>query len=131
MRKPAVLLLVAAALYAIGDAALAPTPAPEHPGFVDAVLASRSVVAAIRLAIIFAGVFVVISVVALIARRQWLTKIGPVEVSERVADADTEVLRLERELEPARETIGRLRQELSALRDLVAVLRDRGRERSE
>lgn len=73
----------------------------------------------------------VVSVVALIARRQWLTKIGPVEVSERVADADTEVLRLERELEPAKETIDRLRQDLSALKDLVAVLRDRGRERSE
>ena|SRR5690242_12277368 len=131
MKPAAVLLLAVAGIYVMGDAFLAPTPAPEHPGFVDAVLASRAVMAAIRLAIVFAGVYVVASAVALITRGQWLARVGPVEVSERVLDADTEILRLERELAPARETIDRLRQELSALRDLVAVLQNRGRERSE
>src|SRR4051812_6985689 len=75
---PTLLVLFAAAIFAIGDAVLASTPAPDHPGFVDTVLGSRAVVATIRLAIIFAGVYVVVSVVALIARGQWLAKVGPV-----------------------------------------------------
>jgi hypothetical protein len=73
---PTLLVLFAAAVYAIGDAAFAPTPVPKQPGFIDTVLGSRAVVAAIRLAIIFAGIFVVVSVVALIARGQWLTRVG-------------------------------------------------------
>ena len=44
------------------------------------------------------------SIVALIGRRQWLTKVGPVEVSEQVFDIDTENAalksRLKREQEP-------------------------------
>jgi ABC-type protease/lipase transport system fused ATPase/permease subunit len=122
MKLAATLLLAAAGIYAIGDAVLATTPTPEHPGFVDAVLASRAVIAAIRLAIIFAGIYVIVSVIALITRGQWLTRVGPVEVSERVADADTEILRLEGELGQARGNLVRLRQDLSTLTDLAAVL---------
>jgi len=71
IKLSAILLLAAAGIYAIGDAVLAPTPTPENPGFVDAVLASRPVIVTIRLAIIFAGVFVVASVVASIAQGRW------------------------------------------------------------
>jgi hypothetical protein len=67
---PTMLVLFAAGIFAIGDAVLAPAPASDHPGFVDTVLGSRAVVAAIRLAVIFAGVFIVASVVALIAQGQ-------------------------------------------------------------
>jgi hypothetical protein len=104
---------------ACGDAVLASTPAPDHPGFVDTVLGSRAVVAAIRLAIIFAGVHVVVSVVALIARGQWLTKVGPVEVSERVSDVDAHNRRLEESLEMTDETIGGMRQATREVKEML------------
>jgi hypothetical protein len=116
---PTLLVLFAASIFAIADAVLASTPAPDHPGFVDTVLGSRAVVAAIRLAIIFAGVYVVVSVVALIARGQWLTKIGPVEVSERVSDVKAESQRLQVELVQTRGSVGKLRQEIAECRDLI------------
>lgn len=115
MKLAAILLLAAAGIYAIGDAALAPTPAPEHPGFVDAVLASRAVIAAIRLAIIFAAAFVVGSVVALAGQERWLTRVGPVEVSDLDAVNQRRGERLARTLE----TIDKLRQQLAADDELL------------
>ena len=113
LTAPAFVVLVLAGVYAIGDAVLAPAPTPDHPSFVDTVLASRAVVGAIRLAVIFAGAFVVVSVVALIARGQWLTKVGPVQVSERVSDVGSQNRRLEGSLEKAEETIDDLEQDLA------------------
>jgi hypothetical protein len=104
---PALLVLFAAGTYAVGDAVLAPAPAPDHPGFVDTVLGSRAVVVAVRLAVISGGVFVVVSVVALIARGQWLTRVGPVHVS----DVDNQ--RLLVSIEHVRETIDNLEQDLA------------------
>src|SRR5215213_9418663 len=112
---PTLLVLFVAAIFAIGDAVLASTPASDHPGFVDTVLGSRAVVAAIRLAIIFA----VVSVVALIARGQWLTKIGPVEVSEPVSDVKAESQRLQEELVQTRGSVGKLRQEIAEYKGLI------------
>ena len=124
---PTLLVLFAAAVYAIGDAVLAPTPVPKQPGFIDTVLASRSVVAGIRLAIIFAGVFVVVSVVALIARGQWLTRVGPVQVSEQVSGIDAENQRLKESLENARETIDNLKQDLAETNQVLdQMMRDSG-----
>jgi hypothetical protein len=116
---PTLLVLFGGAIFAIGDAVLAPAPTSDHPGFVDTVLGSRAVVAAIRLAIIFAGVFVVVSVVALIARGQWLTKVGPVEVSEPASDVKTQSQRLREELAQARGSIAKLRQEIAGWKDLI------------
>lgn len=96
---------------AIADAVLAPTPAPGQPDFIDTVLASRAVVAAVRIAIVFAALFVVLSVAALIVRRQWLARIGPVEV-EKVSDLEGENHRLEEELEKANRIIKSLEQML-------------------
>ncbi len=84
----ALLFIFLAASYAVGDAVLAPAPAPKEPGFIDTVLGSRAVVASVRLAVTFAAAFVVASVVALIARGQWLTRVGPVQVSDRVTQLD-------------------------------------------
>jgi hypothetical protein len=106
------LVLTALAIYSAGDAAFSPAPVSEHPGFIDTLLGSRAVVAAIRLAVIFAGAFVVASVVALIARGQWLTRVGPVEVSERVSDLELENRLLEESLENAEQTIDVLRYKL-------------------
>lgn len=86
LRTPIFIALVLVVSMAITDAVLAPAPAPEQPSFIDMVLASRAVVVAIRIAIVFAALFVVLSIVALIARRQWLTRVGPVEVSDRVSE---------------------------------------------
>jgi hypothetical protein len=116
---PTLLVFFGAAVFAVGDAVLAPAPAPNHPAFVDTVLGSRAVVAAIRLAIIFAGAFVVVSVVALIARGQWLTKVGPVEVSAPVAEVRTENQRLEELLAKADETVDGMRQAMGEGRDMI------------
>jgi hypothetical protein len=117
------LILFAGAVYALGDAVLSDTPVSKTPGFVDTVLASRAVVAAIRLAIIFAAGFIVISVVALVVRRQWLTRVGPLQVSEQVSGLDAENSMLRDMLESAGETIENLQSELAAANDVLdAVL---------
>lgn len=116
---PIVLALLAAAAYAIGDAILAPTPVAESPDFIDALLASRAVVAAIRVAIIFASCFVVASVVALIARGQWLTRVGPVHASEQVSEFKAEKRRLQRSLENAHDNIDNLTAELAEAKQLL------------
>jgi hypothetical protein len=85
---------------------------------VDLVLESRTVIAAIRVAVVFAAAFFVVSVVALMARRQWLVRVGPVEVSDQVADLDLEKQRVEESLENAMQTIDSLRYEL-VLSDLL------------
>ena len=97
---------------AVCDAALAPTPAPSQPDFIDAFLASRAVVVAVRIAIIFAAVFVALSVIALIVRRQWLTRVGPVEVSSEVSNLDAEIRLLDEEIKEANRVIEGLRQQL-------------------
>ncbi|MDQ3726208.1 MAG: hypothetical protein M3335_10040 [Actinomycetota bacterium] len=110
---PALLALFAAAAYAIGDAALAPAPTPKEPGFIDTILGSRAVVAAIRLAIVSAAAFVVLSVVALAAKGQWLVRVGPVQVSERVSDLRAENQRLQKQLEDNRAIIDDLEGEVA------------------
>jgi hypothetical protein len=100
------LLLILA--LAMADAVLAPIPRSAHPDFIDAVLASRAVVSAIRIAIIFAAIFVALSVIALAAQRRWLTRLGPVEVSEEVAGFRLEIRQLEGELEAALQAIDAL-----------------------
>jgi hypothetical protein len=110
---------------AAADAVLAPTPASKEPGFIDTVLASRAVVASIRIATIFAAMFVALSVVALIARRQWLTRVGPVEVSEKVTSLAGEKRHLEKELHRAEETIARLE---AAAADTQQVIDRRGKD---
>jgi hypothetical protein len=121
---PTLVVLFAAAIFAIGDAVLAPAPTPDHPAFVDTVLGSRAVVAAIRLAVIFAGVYVVVSVVALIARGQWLTKVGPVEVSGSRSDGQ----RLKGSLDKADETIGGIRQATGEVEELLNQMKRERRE---
>jgi hypothetical protein len=111
------LILLAAAFYGAVDAMLTP-PVPRPAGLIDVVLASRTVVAAIRVAVIFAAAFVVVSVVALTARRQWLVRVGPVEVSDQVVDLGLEKQRTEESLENAMQTIDSLRYEL-VLSDLL------------
>jgi hypothetical protein len=102
----------------VADAVMAPAPASRQPDFIDTILASRAVVVAIRVAIIFAVMFVVLSVVALIARRQWLTRIGPVEV-EGVANLVAESGGLDEHLTDAYRAIETLEERVAYTQQLI------------
>jgi outer membrane murein-binding lipoprotein Lpp len=108
---------------AISDAVLALTPAPRQPSFIDTILASKAAVAAIRIAIVFAAGFLVLSVIALAGQRRWLTRVGPVEVSNEVVDLREQIQRLEKKLEAADEAIEALDSTVAYTQQLV----DRGR----
>jgi len=110
---PTLFILAIAAVYAVGDAILAETPSPRNPGLADGILASRAVIAAIRVAIIAVAGYVVVSVVALVSRRQWLARIGPVEVFEQVSDIDTENAMLKDRLDLEQANAERLRAKLA------------------
>ncbi|HET7508500.1 MAG TPA: hypothetical protein VFJ53_09090 [Solirubrobacterales bacterium] len=112
------LILLAAVAYGVADIVLTPTPVSGQAGFEDLVLGSSTVVIAVRVAAIFAAAFFVVSVVALVVRRQWLVRVGPVEVLDQVADLDLEKRRVEESLENAMQTIDSLRYEL-VLSDLL------------
>jgi hypothetical protein len=106
------LILLVAVAYGVGDVVFASVPIARRAGIEELVLGSPTVVAAIRIAVIFAAVFFVVSVVALTARRQWLVRVGPVEVSDQVLDLGLEKQRMEESLENAMQTIDSLRYEL-------------------
>jgi hypothetical protein len=113
------LILLTALAYGVGDVVLTPAPIARRAGLEELVLGSPTVVAAIRIAVIFAAVFFVVSVVALMVRRQWLVRVGPVEVSERVSDFGLEKQRIEESLESAMQTIDSLRYELAVSNSLL------------
>jgi hypothetical protein len=77
-------LFLIAGLYATGDTLLGRAPSSQESDFLDSLIASSMVLAALRVAMIAAAGYVVISVVALVGRRQWLTRVGSVEVSAQV-----------------------------------------------
>lgn len=108
----ALTVLGLAGLWAVADAVLSSSPAPRDPGFVDSLLASSAVLAAARLAIIAAAAYVVASVAALVARRQWLTRVGPLEVSARVSDLESENALLRDMLMAAQARVDELDKEL-------------------
>jgi hypothetical protein len=113
------LVLLGAIAYGVCDVLFTPVPIARRAGLEELVLGSPTVVAAIRVAVIFAAAFFVVSVVALVARRQWLVRIGPVEVSERVANLAIEGDRIEESLENAMQTIDSLRYELAMSNTLL------------
>jgi hypothetical protein len=106
--------VIVVAAYAVGDAILAPAPISRSPSFVETVLASRAVVAAVRIAVDFSAAFVVVSVVALTAKRQWPTRIGPVHIQEDVSGQEVENGRLRSSLIVAEATIEDLKRALGA-----------------
>ena len=112
LRAPAFIALTLIISLAMADAVLAPAPAPPQPDFIDTVLASKAVVAAIRIALVFAAAFVVFSVTAMAAQRRWLVRVGPLEVSGEVSDLDGENHLLEKEIEEAKRVIGDLEEKL-------------------
>lgn len=121
---PIVVLLLVGAGWSIWDAITADSPVPQDPSVFDRVLASDAVLAAARIAVIFAAGYLVISVVALISKGQWLTRVGPVEVSESVGDLVRENTALRNSLESAGETIGDLEDELRDSNEMLQTLAD-------
>ena len=103
----------------MADAVLSPAPAPTHPDFIDTVLASRAVVAAIRIALIFAALFVALSVMALIVQRRWLTRVGPVEVSEELPVLLAENKSLKKKLAAEEQVIDNLKSQVAYSQQLV------------
>jgi len=112
LRAPIFIVLILFISLAVADAVLAPAPTSKEPDFIDTILASRAVVAAIRITLIFAAIFVVLSVAALTTQRRWLVRVGPLEVSDRVSNLDAESRRLEKEIEEANRAIDELEQRL-------------------
>ena len=119
LKNTAWIALILVVSLAIADAVLSPAPMSKQSNFIDTFLASKAVVAAIRIAIIFAALFVVLSVLALIVRRQWLTRVGPVEVSDRVFGLSAENQRLEERLADANQTIENLERSAASSQRLI------------
>lgn len=84
-----------------------------HPSWLSTVFRSRGVVGAVRIAIIFAAGYIVISVCALIGGRQWLSRVGPLEVARSVTALDAVRETLDGDLAEARREIAQLRTRLS------------------
>jgi uncharacterized protein YlxW (UPF0749 family) len=103
----------------MADAVLSPAPVPTHPDFIDTVFASRAVVVAIRIALVFAALFVALSVIALITQRRWLTRVGPVEVSEELPRLVAENQRLKDELKTSDQVIEDLKGEVACSHQVI------------
>jgi hypothetical protein len=84
-----------------------------NPGFVDDIVANPVVIFAIRLAVLFAVVYVGVSVVGLIGGRRWLSQLGPFKASEPIARLDSNGGQLRSELEQAIDTTIDLDQRLA------------------
>jgi hypothetical protein len=100
-----------------------------NPGFIDNIFGSNLVVFAARLTLLsaglvlaFAGGYIVLSIVSWIKHRQWLTKMGPFEVSREAIEQLQGVVELWREhaTEQANE-IERLQGQLRETNDLFEL----------
>ena len=83
-----------------------------HPSFVDNIFDSRIVILGVRVALIFAAGYIVISVVGLIVARRWLSQLGPFKASDPIARLDNNAQLLESDLQDAVDTIQNLEQRL-------------------
>jgi hypothetical protein len=122
MVLPILLLLATGTVYAVVDAVTANRPEPQNPTFLDTIIASDAVVAAIRIGVIAAAAFVVISVFALIGRRQWLTGFGPVRAEESVSELNAAYQLQTVQLYEAQQIIDDLEQRLNTTTELLNSL---------
>lgn len=95
-------------------------PVPKNPSFVDDIFISRTVVLFVRIAVIFAAGYVVISVVGLILGRRWLAELGPFKASEPIARLERGAEALEADLEDALKTIEDLQSRLRSSDETLA-----------
>lgn len=106
-----VALLAGAVLAAIG---IYPhkVPEPKNPSFVDDVFVSPIVVLFVRIAIVFAAGYVVISVIGLIHARRWIAELGPFKASEPIRRLGRGAEGIEVDLREALKTIEELEERL-------------------
>jgi peptidoglycan hydrolase CwlO-like protein len=83
-----------------------------NPSFVDNIFDSRIVILGVRVALIFAAGYIVISVVGLIVARRWLSQLGPFKASDPIARLDNNAQLIESDLQDAVDTIQNLEQRL-------------------
>lgn len=82
---------------------------------IDMIFASRLMIGAIRLALLFIGVYVVLSILAHMRRGQWLTGTGPLKVMEATQRLRSSVDAQEERVAAARAEADRLRSTVSEL----------------
>ncbi|MDQ6727819.1 MAG: hypothetical protein M3066_16890 [Actinomycetota bacterium] len=95
-------VVIGLAVYALIPAE---TPRFTNPSTLDVVFASRFTITVVRVAILFGGIYAVVSVVALISRGQWLSSVGPFKVSDSVQALERQNDQLTRALDDAIATI--------------------------
>ncbi len=95
-------VVIGLAVYALIPAE---TPRFTDPSTLDVVFASRFTITVVRVAILFGGIYAVVSVVALISRGQWLSSVGPFKVSDSVQALERQNDQLTRALDDAIATI--------------------------
>lgn len=85
-------------------------PAPDgHAGLLAMILQSRPIVFVGRIAIFSVAAFAVLSIVARMWNREWLTRAGPFEIERAATAAEKANVILEQDLAHARATIRQLR----------------------
>jgi len=104
--------LVAAAVLAVIQIYPHKLPTTANPSFVDNIFDSRVVILVVRVALIFAAGYIVISVVGLIVGRRWLSQLGPFKASDPIARLDKSAEALESDLQEAVDTIQDLEKRL-------------------
>lgn len=62
----------------------------------------------VRIALVVAAIYVVVSVIALMGGRRWLSELGPFKVSDPIARLDSSAQLLQNELQEAVDTIQEL-----------------------
>jgi hypothetical protein len=122
----AVVVVVLVALLAVVVWAIVPdrTPHIEDASALDAVLADRWILWICRLVVLFGAIYVVASLVALMARKQWLAEAGPFKAGDttRAVRALTEERdRLEDRLREANATVDHLTSRLSVVTDSLSA----------
>lgn len=115
--------LVAAAGLAAAQIFPSQLPTTKNPSFVDNIFDSRVVILLIRVAIIFAAGYVVISVVGLIVGRRWLAELGPFKASEPIAQLERGTEVLEEDLGDAGEDVEYLKRRLIESDEALAQAR--------
>lgn len=115
--------LIAAAALAVIQIYPHQLPATKNPSFVDNIFDSRIVILVVRVALMFAAGYIVISVVGLIVGRRWLAELGPFKASEPIARLDRGTEALETDLTDALETVEGLEERLIESDDALARAR--------
>lgn len=90
-------------------------PPARHPDLLAVVFYSPAMVFAGRVTLLCLAAFAILSIVARIARREWLLRAGPFEVERAAAISERERDELKEELAEQRVSSERLRAEVAAL----------------